>query len=101
MRVSKNRKVEPVTPVYKAKPLERREVPYAGDIDPAVIIHSSKTHSSVSEAFKDADYATSMWRCENDWDRTKDYLTWVVVWGATFGLLYLFMVSFDLWIQTT
>mgnify|MGYP003352586127 CR=1 FL=1 len=25
-------------------------------------------------SFKDADYATGLWRCESEWDRTKSYL---------------------------
>jgi len=33
-----------------------------------------KTYRSASEAFRDADYATPIWRCETEWDRTKAYL---------------------------
>jgi hypothetical protein len=72
---------------------------YKSDIDPAVIIHSSKTHRTVSEAFKDADYATPIWRCESDWDRTKQYLGWIFVWIATLGALYLFATGFEKWIS--
>ena len=85
MRVSKNKKVEPVQPITRVQPVKRRETPYQGDIDPAVIIHSSKTHRTASEAFKDATYATPFWRCETEWDRTKEYLKWIVMWA---GLLY-------------
>ena len=35
---------------------------YLGETDPAQFIHSNKTHRSVSEAFRDADYATAFWR---------------------------------------
>jgi hypothetical protein len=60
---------------------------YMGD-DPAKFIHSSRTHRTASEAFRDADYATPMWRCESDWDRTKGYLGWIVMWIAFFFALY-------------
>ncbi len=54
-----------------------------------------KTYSSMSEAFRDADYATPMWRCETDWDRTKDYLVWGVMWAVLLGSLYLVAVAFE------
>jgi hypothetical protein len=54
-----------------------------------------KTYSSMSEAFRDADYATPMWRCETDWDRTKDYLVWGVMWATLLGCLYLVAVAFE------
>jgi hypothetical protein len=78
--------------------LERRAKLYLGETDPAKFIHSSKTHRSVSEAFRDADYATPIWRCENDWDRTKEYLTWIAVWVVTLAIFYTFAVGFERWI---
>jgi hypothetical protein len=54
-----------------------------------------KTYSSMSEAFRDADYATPMWRCETDWDRTKEYLVWGVMWAVLLGSLYLVAVAFE------
>jgi hypothetical protein len=54
-----------------------------------------KTYRSMSEAFRDADYATPMWRCETDWDRTKDYLVWGVMWAVLLGTLYLVAVAFE------
>ena len=82
--------------------LERRakEHLYQSDIDPAVIIHSNKTHRTVSEAFRDADYATPIWRCENDWDRAMEYLKWIGVWAFTLFMLYNFAVGFEKWIQS-
>ena len=53
-----------------------------------------KTYRSASEAFRDADYATPIWRCESDWDRTKNYLGWIVMWSVVLGVLYLFMSFF-------
>jgi hypothetical protein len=51
--------------------------------------HKEKTKSSASEAFRDADYATGLWRCESDWDRTREYLGWILMWIGLFGALYL------------
>ena len=72
------------TPVDVTK---RRIEQYFGD-DPAKFIHSSKTHRTVSEAFRDADYATPIWRCESEWDRTKEYLGWIVMWLVVLSALY-------------
>ena len=73
---------------------------YKSDIDPAVIIHSNKTHRTVSEAFRDADYATPIWRCQTDWDRTVEYLKWIGVWIFTLFMLYQFAVGFEKWIAS-
>jgi hypothetical protein len=54
-----------------------------------------KTYRSTSEAFKDADYATPMWRCETEWDRTKDYLVWGLMWAVLLGSLYLLATFFE------
>jgi hypothetical protein len=93
-------KVNPVVVIPKHRPITRGEkFIYQSDIDPAVIIHSSKTHRSVSEAFRDADYATPIWRCESEWDRTKDYLVWIVIWVFTLFILYTFAVGFEKWVS--
>jgi hypothetical protein len=68
---------------------------YLGETDPAQFIHSNKTHRSVSEAFRDADYATPIWRCENDWDRTKEYLAWAGMWVILLSALYLLATWFE------
>ena len=80
--------------------MERRAKQYMGEVDTAVIIHSNKTHRTVSEAFRDADYATSIWRCENDWDRAKEYLAWIAIWCFTLGILYGFMTGFEKWVSS-
>ena len=60
---------------------------YLGEQDPAVFIHSNKTHRTASEAFRDANYATAFWRCETEWDRTKKYLGGIAMWAfLLFGL---------------
>jgi beta-lactamase class D len=75
----------------------RRTTPFLGEQDTAKIVWSSKTHSSTSEAFRDADYATPIWRCKTDFDRTMDYLGWIVMWIVTLGALYLFATAFNAW----
>lgn len=54
-----------------------------------------------SEAVKDADYATAIWRCETEWDRTKNWLlgaTVVIVLLSLFAsLIYGLIVWIDLW----
>lgn len=54
-----------------------------------------KTYRSASEAFRDADYATPIWRCESDWDRTKQYLGGIAMFGFLLGGLYLLAVWFE------
>jgi hypothetical protein len=95
MRITK---VNPVVTVPKHRPITRGEkFVYQSEVDPAVIIHSSKTHRTVSEAFRDADYATPIWRCESEWDRTKEYLKWIAMWIAVFFALY----SMAMWFEGT
>jgi len=90
MRVTK------VKPVSLSKPVTRRtKFVYQSDIDPAVIIHSNKTHRTVDEAFRTADYATPIWRCETDWDKLLPILKWVAIWFGTLWLLYELAVWFE------
>jgi len=89
-------KVNPISPAPKHRPITRGEkFVYQSEVDPAVIIHSSKTHRSVSEAFRDADYATPIWRCESDWDRTKQYLVGIGMWAFLLFSLYAVAVWFN------
>lgn len=54
-----------------------------------------KTYRSASEAFRDADYATGLWRCETEWDRTKQYLGWIAMWAFLLFCLYAVAVWFN------
>jgi len=54
-----------------------------------------KTYRSASEAFRDADYATPLWRCETEWDRTKAYIGWGLMWALVFFCLYSLAVWFN------
>jgi len=51
--------------------------------------------SSASEAYKDVDYATPIWRCENDWDRAKEYAQWAGMWLILLSALYLLATWFE------
>lgn len=50
--------------------------------------NKEKTKSSASWAFKDADYATALWRCETEMDKLKDGIIWIFIWFALLGGLY-------------
>ena len=50
--------------------------------------HREKIKSSSSEAFRDADYATPIWKCETEWDRCKEYGIFVIIWGLLLAGLY-------------
>lgn len=65
-----------------------KRVNYQGD-DTAKFIHNNKTHRTVDEAFRTADYATPIWRCETEWDRTKEHLWAVLLFVGLLGGLYL------------
>jgi hypothetical protein len=81
-----------------SKVTNRRTTPYLGEQDTAQLIHSSKTHRSMSDAFRDADYATPIWRCETESDRVKEYLLWGVMWAVLLGSLYLLATCFE-WVM--
>ena len=87
-------------PQPKKKLIGVRSEPYLGETDPAQYIHSHKTHRTASEAFRDADYATPIWRCETDFDRTVEILKWVIIWVFTLGFFYTFAIGFEKWIAS-
>jgi hypothetical protein len=76
------------------KPKKVVKTQYLGD-DPAQFVWSNRTHRSASEAFRDADYATPIWRCETEWDRTKEYIGWSLMWAFVLFSLYAVAVWFN------
>ena len=63
---------------------------YLGETDPAQFIHSNKTHRTVSEAFRDAEYAQSFWKSKTDWEEAVEFIElafiggmWTLVVGGT------------------
>lgn len=56
-----------------------------------------KTYSNASEAFRDADYATPIWRCETELDRTINIFKNCVITGtlaSVFGGFIYLMTNF-------
>jgi hypothetical protein len=71
---------------------------YRGSENPYKVV--GKTYRSASEAFKDADYATAIWRCESENERG-----WRIVlgWGAFIlgiGLAYFIAVGVVDWLKS-
>ena len=52
---------------------------YLGETDPAQFIHSNKTHRTVSEAFRDAEYAQSFWKSKTDWEEAVEFIELAVL----------------------
>jgi hypothetical protein len=59
-----------------------------------------KTYSSASEAFKDADYATGIWRCETEWDRTKAYLYPLLAFVVAGFFLWAIFTGLTIWLAS-
>jgi hypothetical protein len=72
------------------KPITKLKKPYEGG-DALMEWHNEKMKSTL----RDADYATPIWRCENDWDRTKEYLAWAGMWIVLLSALYLLATWFN------
>ena len=72
------------------KPITKLKTPYEGG-DTLMEWHNEKMKSTL----RDADYATPIWRCENDWDRAKEYAQWAGMWVVTLYVLYLLATWFE------
>ena len=57
-----------------------------------------KSYKTASEAFKDADYATGLWRCESEWDRTKAYLFPLLAFIVAGVIIYLLCTGMTIWL---
>jgi len=51
-------------------------------------MRAGRTYATASEAFKDADYATGLWKCETEWDRSKEYVGGFVAIATVLGFIY-------------
>ena len=80
------RKIKPLP----RKPITRLKKPYEGG-DALMEWHKEKMQSTL----RNADYFTPIWRCETDWDRTKEYLLWGVMWAVLLSSLYLLATFFE------
>jgi hypothetical protein len=90
MRINK---VAPVSPVVRIQP----KIPYAGG-DSLMDWHKEKTKSSVNEAFKDADYATPIWKCETDFEQGIRFLSGMVYGFVMVALALAIPVLFVVWL---
>jgi len=64
---------------------------YRGSENPYKVV--GKTYSTASEAFKDADYATAIWRCETENERGwRQVKAWVAV---LLGIAFAYAVAFS------
>jgi hypothetical protein len=58
-----------------------------------------KTYRSTSEAFKDADYATSIWRCETENQRGWRMIKACAGIASGIGLVYWFAIALVDWLK--
>jgi hypothetical protein len=58
------------------------------------------TPRTLDEAFKTADYATPIWRCESDTDKGMKFLVDMVVGMLVVGLPLVLIYSFMVWLDT-
>jgi len=61
------------------KVTQRRINQYFSNVDPAVIVHSNKTHRTVSEAFRDAEYACSITKFKSDAQLAYEFLRDMII----------------------
>lgn len=54
--------------ITKQKPRSNVTTPKYRGTDAIAEWHKAKAKSSMSEAFRDADYATPIWKCSTEWD---------------------------------
>ena len=83
----------------KVKNVYRRGKPYEG-VDVLSEWHREKAKASASEAFKDADYATAIWRCETENERGWRMVGgWVAILS---GIAFAYWVAFGVvnWLKS-
>jgi len=90
-------KVKPVVPSAVVTRRKQKDV-YKSEIDPAVIIHSNKTHRTSSEAFRDAEYACSITKFKNDWQLSLEFLGSALFGMFSTGMVLLIPVLLVMWL---
>ena len=80
--------------MVKREPKAKKKlvVQYFGETDPAQFIHSNKTHRSVSEAFRDANYAYSGWKPKTEWEDCKEFMGGMILISP--AILFVVYVSY-------
>jgi hypothetical protein len=82
----------------KVKSVSRLDKPYEGS-DVFAEWHKEKSKPSLSEACKDADYATPIWRCETDAERGWRMIKGFAGVASGIGLAYVFAFAFIDWLK--
>ena len=80
------------------KPITKLKKPYEGG-DALMEWHKDKTKASASEAYKDADYATAIWRCESDAERGWRMIKAFAGVALGIGMAYVFAFSVIDWLK--
>jgi hypothetical protein len=57
-----------------------------------------RTSRAASEAFKDADYATPIWKCSTDFDRSMHFIKEALIGFAQAGLLIGGVIFLIMWV---
>lgn len=57
-----------------------------------------RTSRTASEAFKDVEYATPIWRCSTDFDRSVHFLKQVSIGFFQIGILIIGVIFFIMWV---
>lgn len=82
----------------KVRSVQRLATPYKGG-DTLMDWHRAKAKGSMSEAYRDADYATPIWKCNSEWDDfvqfAKDTLIVIPLLVFFVYLVYEFLVYID------
>jgi hypothetical protein len=83
----------------KVKSVSRLPTPYKGG-DTLMDWHRAKAKSSLSEAYRDADYATAGWKTNSEWDDfvqfMKDCLIAIPLIGVCLYIVYEVFVYLDI-----
>jgi hypothetical protein len=83
----------------KVKSVSRLPTPYKGG-DTLMDWHRAKAKSSLSEAYRDADYATAGWKTNSEWDDfvqfSKDCLIAIPLIGVCLYIVYEIFVYLDI-----
>ena len=79
------------------KPKKVVKPTYVGD-DPAQFSWSNRTHRTASEAFRDADCATPIWKCESDFQQGIRFLGGMVHGMVVVAMCVAVPVLLVLWV---
>ena len=84
--------------VRKSKKVMAKKWKYLSADDPAQWIWSNRTHRTMSEAFRDAEYACAIQTFKSDWKLTIDFLGNMVYGMFLTGMMLLVPVLLIMWL---